>query len=359
VDKDAMTGWAQPGLRGSDLNKALMELDLFFPTGHCTDVCIGGYLLQGGISWDNHRLGPACGSVTAIDVVTANGELVHATDDNEHADLLWAARGAGPGFFGVVTRYFVMVYPRRNITMNSDYVYPSASFEDVFGFLHDVGPRTPSEINAGASWVPSITTAALVVTIGATAFADTEDDARDLLSIYEQCPGRNRALAANLYQVTITPELSRTAADTHYLDTKRYAADNFWTHASIPELVPALRKIINSLQGMSHIVFTNFGCDNPPPGRRCAFHGVYAVWDNPADDRRYVDWLVPHMRALEPFMTAIALADENLENRPFRFMSDQNLNRLDQVRAKYDPDNRFVSWAKSSGPRVRSPSGRG
>ena len=352
VDPDAMTGWAQPGLRGSDLNKALLELGLFFPTGHCTDVCIGGYLLQGGISWDNHRLGPACGSVTAIDVVTANGELVHATDDNEHADLLWAARGAGPGFCGVVTRYFVKLYPRRKINMNSLYIYPSDNFADVCGFCHEIGPKTPTEINKLTSWQPTITTAAPVITLGAMAFTDTEEEAHEQLAIYENCPGRNRALATRLYEVISTPEMGRIGADPHYLETKRYAGDCMWTGASFQDLAPGFRDIINSLEGMSHILFTNFGCENPPPRPPMAFslddkyyYGVYATWDDPADDKRYLDWLVRHMRALEPYMTGMPLADENLENRPFRFMTDENLKRLDQVRAKYDPDNRFVAWA--------------
>ena len=48
--------------------------------------------------------GWACEHVVAIDVVTADGELVHA-DETENTDLLWAARGAGPGFFGVITRF--------------------------------------------------------------------------------------------------------------------------------------------------------------------------------------------------------------------------------------------------------------
>ena len=46
----------------------------------------------------------------AIDVVTADGELVRASED-ENADLFWAARGAGPGFFGVVTRFHLRTLP--------------------------------------------------------------------------------------------------------------------------------------------------------------------------------------------------------------------------------------------------------
>ena len=67
--------------------------------------------------------GPACMSVEAIDVVTADGELVRA-DETQHADLLWAARGAGPGFFGAVTRFHLRLYRRPKVVANGVYLYP-------------------------------------------------------------------------------------------------------------------------------------------------------------------------------------------------------------------------------------------
>ena len=47
---------------------------------------------------------------------------------------------------------------------------------------------------------------------------------------------------------------------------------------------------------------------------------------------------------MEHLSTGIQLADENLGARPARFVSDENLRRLDEIRARYDPDGRFHSW---------------
>ena len=113
----------QPGCRGTDLVDALAEKDLFFPVGHCPDVGLGGYLLSGGFGWYGRTLGPACISIVGIDVVTADGELVQA-DEDENSDLLWAARGAGPGFFGVVTRFRLKVYPKPKFVFRSLYRTP-------------------------------------------------------------------------------------------------------------------------------------------------------------------------------------------------------------------------------------------
>jgi FAD/FMN-containing dehydrogenase len=104
IDRAAGTATVGPGRKGHELAGLLARRGLFFPSGHCRGVAVGGYLLQGGFGWHGRTLGPACASVRAIDVVTAEGELVHASE-HENADLYWAARGAGPGFFGVVTRF--------------------------------------------------------------------------------------------------------------------------------------------------------------------------------------------------------------------------------------------------------------
>ena len=117
IDAGAMTARVQPGCRGNDLVAALAEHDLFFPAGHCIGVAVGGYLLQGGFGWNGRVHGPACMSVEAIDVVTADGETVRASA-TEHPDLLWAARGAGPGFFGAVTAFHLRVYPQPRVVAN-------------------------------------------------------------------------------------------------------------------------------------------------------------------------------------------------------------------------------------------------
>lgn len=139
INAEEGTAWVQPGLKGTDLNRALRKHDLFFPSGHCMSVGLGGFLLQGGFGWNSRLWGPACVSVTGIDVVTANGELVHA-DEREHPDLYWAARGAGPGFFGVVTRFELKLQPRPKVMMRSDYLYPIDMLDEVMRWLLTIQP---------------------------------------------------------------------------------------------------------------------------------------------------------------------------------------------------------------------------
>ena len=115
IDPQAKTAAVGPAVKGRELDGALAAHDLCFPIGHCGTVGLGGFVLGGGYGWNSRFYGPACLSLRAIDVVLASGELIHA-DDSNHPELLWAARGAGPGFFGVVTRFHLQVYPRPAIT---------------------------------------------------------------------------------------------------------------------------------------------------------------------------------------------------------------------------------------------------
>ncbi len=104
---DETTGIAQvsPAVHGGDeLNPYLKAYGRFFPSGGCSTVGLGGFPLQGGMGWNHRGWGYAAEQVAAIDVVTADGELVRA-DEDQNSDLFWAARGAGPGFFRVVTRF--------------------------------------------------------------------------------------------------------------------------------------------------------------------------------------------------------------------------------------------------------------
>jgi FAD/FMN-containing dehydrogenase len=351
IDAQAMTATAQPGVKGSVLNKTLAAQNLFFPTGHCTGPCLGGYLLQGGFAWRGRDFGPSCMSVTGVDVVMADGRLAHA-DERQNTDLFWAARGAGAGFFGVVTRFYVRLYPRNRVTMASEYAYPLAAFEDVYRWVHEIGRGTAAEINMLTFRDASLNAQEPIITLAAMTFTDSEEEARSVLALFEQCPARKQALRAQVNQVTTTADLTVLGTDPHYQADKHYLADNIWTHAPFDALLPGLRAIIDDFPpAPSHLLLWNWGYDHAPKRPPMAYsleddfyYALYAAWTNPADDETYRRLVTERMRALEPLATGIQLADENLVNRPARFVSDDNLRRLDQLRAVYDPDGLFVAW---------------
>lgn len=85
-----------PSATGRHVNGFLRSKGRMFAGGHCPDVGLGGFLLQGGMGWNCKNWGWACESIIGLDAVTAEGKEVYCSKA-ENADLFWAARGAGPG----------------------------------------------------------------------------------------------------------------------------------------------------------------------------------------------------------------------------------------------------------------------
>ena len=109
IDPDARIARAEGGALWLDVVEAAAEHGLAALHGSSPDVGVAGYSLGGGIGWYARKLGMATNSLTAVEIVTAGGNLVRA--DAEHdSELFWAVRGGG-GNFGVVTALEFRLYP--------------------------------------------------------------------------------------------------------------------------------------------------------------------------------------------------------------------------------------------------------
>lgn len=351
LDAASMTAIVGPGRKGHELCGTLEEAGLFFPAGHCKGVAVGGYLLQGGYGWNGRVLGPACESVIGIDVVTADGELIHAGPD-EHPELYWSARGSGPGFFGVVVRFHLRVYPRPAVCGSSVYAYPIELLDDVYRWAHEIGPDVDRRVEMQILMSRSFDGLGLdqpSIVIASPVFADSEAEAVDALSILETCPVRDRALVAVPYAPARLDEWYDAVMHA-YPDGHRYATDNMWTSASFDDLLPGLRRIADTLPpAPTHLLWLNWGPSPERPDMAYSMEdeiylALYTVWADAADDHRYADWARSHMAAMEHLATGIQLADESLGERPAPFATADHMARLDEARAAYDPDGRFHPW---------------
>jgi hypothetical protein len=111
VEIDPMTAMAkvQGGAQWGEVIDAAGAHGLACLHGSSPDVGVGGYLLGGGIFLYARRLGMATSSLTAVEIVLADGQLVRA-DHTQHQSLFWALRGGG-GNFGIVTSFEFSLYP--------------------------------------------------------------------------------------------------------------------------------------------------------------------------------------------------------------------------------------------------------
>lgn len=351
IDVDAGTAVVGPGMGGSVLAGLLADHGMFFPAGHCKGVCIGGYLLQGGYGWNSRVLGPACESVLGLDVVTADGEQFHIDADN-HADLYWAARGSGPGFFAVVTAFHLKLHRRPAVCGSSLYVYPMELADEIYPWARSISAELDRRVElqiAASRSVPGMGLQDPGIVFASPVFADTEQEAVDALALLETCPVRDKAIAAVPYAPA---DLDTWYAGimSNYPDGHRYAADNMWTSAPAEDLMPGIARILETMPPHpSHFLWLNWG---PSPTRQDLAYSLedeiylalYGVWQDPADDDVHGDWARSNMAAMEHLQSGIQLADENLGRRPAPFATPAAMDKLDRVRAQYDADGRFHSW---------------
>jgi FAD/FMN-containing dehydrogenase len=346
-----MTAWVGPGKIASEFALELDAQGLFFPAGHCEDIRLGGYLLQGGYGWNSKAIGMACESVLGVEVVTADGEQIYCDAEN-HPDLYWAARGAGPGFFGVVTSFKLQIHRRPAVLGTCLYMYPIELADEVFTWGRSISPELDDRVELQILTARSMPGAGLDrpgIAIASPVFADSVEEATKALAVLSTCPVADKAIVNVPYAPT-TLAAWYGVVMTNYPQGHRYVADNMFTSATAEELLPGIRRIIETMPPHpSHFIFTGWKPSADRANMVCGmddeiYLGLYTVWNDPADDERYRDWAGSNMAAMSHLATCIALADENLGRRAAKFITDENMARLDTVRSNYDPDNRFHSW---------------
>jgi len=339
-----------PACLSGDLNAALARRNLFFPVAHAYTVGMGGFLLQGGFGWNSRANGLACESVVGIDVVLADGTLVHASE-HENADLLWAARGSGPGFFGVVVRFHLKLRTRPGFVGVKLQIFRIRHLEEVMAWADRIGPQVSPSVefqlvfNRRATGIFSHG-----IEVYGPVLADSWREARDAVAFISDSPLRPKASLTLPLMPMPLGMMMQTGEKTLFLPNTRWTADSMWMSDPIDPLLPALRAIADSQPpAPSHALWLNW---NAPASRRdmafsleartylALYGGLQGNKGTAADE----SWATDHMRALQQHSVGIQLADENLGRRPMPFMAPANLARLDALRAQYDPQGRFNPW---------------
>ncbi|HEX3803895.1 MAG TPA: FAD-binding oxidoreductase [Solirubrobacteraceae bacterium] len=358
-DSERQIASVQPGVKGRDLNSMLAEHSLFFPSGHCPTVGLGGFLLQGGWGWNSRAIGPACMNIVGIEVVTAEGELIHA-DENENTDYLWAARGAGAGYFGIVTHFELKCHPRPTATYVRTDVYSLDEIDTVLEwaleFEPTVDPKFEFAIMCTTPTLPDGRTVhdetALMIMSGALMYDD--EQARTELKRMDECPAFNRVL----YKEDPTPVSFVELYDgpnSVEPEGVRWCADGMWTNAKGSDLLEPAKAMIRDVPTPESHVFwypwrqQDFGSEAAISVQADLYLAAFAGWHDPAEDARYIAWPTDHMAGMESISEGIQLADENLANRSARYLSPENEERLERLRATYDPEGRFHSYLTVAG----------
>ena len=143
VDPDARTARVEPGVVLSELDHETQAFGLATPVGYNSTTGIAGLTLGGGWGWLSRRDGLTVDNLLSADVVTAEGELVHASED-ENEDLFWAIRGGG-GNFGVVTSFEFRLHEVGPEVLSGAIVHPFEDAETVLREHRRLAAEAPDE----------------------------------------------------------------------------------------------------------------------------------------------------------------------------------------------------------------------
>jgi FAD/FMN-containing dehydrogenase len=150
IDADRRTAWAESGLTAGEYTTAAAAHGLATGFGDTGSVGIGGLTLGGGVGYLIRKYGLTIDDLLAADIVTANGELLHA-DAETHPDLFWAIRGGG-GNFGVATRFKFLLHP-VDMVLGGILILP-ATAEVITAFMAEA-EAAPDELSAIANVMPA------------------------------------------------------------------------------------------------------------------------------------------------------------------------------------------------------------
>ncbi len=359
VDAAAPTATAEPAIKNTELVAALAQHDLAFPAGHCPTVAIGGYLLAGGQGWNQGGWGIACSNILAIDLIDADGESITA-DARNNPDLLWAARGGGPGFPGVILRYHLRLYPAPKMIMQSIYAYPLELIEAVVPWLAQKVRSLPNSVEQLLLLAPAPRSIASqldnrekrYLTLWPVAYGNSAAETAAALAPLDTCPVLDQALVRQINTPVSFDDLFAIEAAV-FPEGHRYDVGIIWSDADPTPVLSGLRdQLTRAPSAMSEILVAVTG---PPVIDHAAsemayslaaplYIGVYSVWNNARDDEANERWHHETLKSLEPITRGHYMGETDLlasPNRAAESLAPGVWQRLQAVRRRYDPNQVF------------------
>ena len=353
VDPWNRTARVEPGVTLGELDRETQAFGLATPLGINSTTGVAGLALGGGFGWLSRRFGHAVDNLLAADVVTARGELIRASAE-ENADLFWGLRGGG-GNLGVVTAFTFRLHPVGPDVLAGLVVFP---FDEAGAILRRYRAFVATAPDALTVWavlrqapplpfLPEVVHGRPVLVMPLLHAGDPGEDERLLAAVRAlgtpvgEHVGRIPFVAWQRAFDPLLPPGARNYWKSHDLARLSDAAlDVAVDHASrlpAPECEIFLAHL-GGAAGRVPITATAY------PHRDATFIvNLHARWWDAAQDDVCVGWARAFFEAMRPHATGgvyvnFLTADE--QDR-VRAAYGANYPRLAALKAKYDPDNLF------------------
>ncbi|MBA2782297.1 MAG: FAD-binding oxidoreductase [Rubrobacteraceae bacterium] len=341
VDPVRRTAEAQGGLTLGEFDHETQAFGLATTLGVVSVTGIAGLTLGGGLGWLNGLHGLACDNLISAEVVTADGRLLRATEE-ENEDLFWGIRGGG-GNFGVVTSFGYRLHPVSTV-LAGGLSYPLAKAHEVLRFYHEFASGCPDELSTTASLG---VTPDGVIGVSVCYCGPLEEGERVLRPLREF----GSPLADNIEPMAYTT--LQNSPDAGFPPGRRH----YWKSSYLKELGEEAIEIMAEYVSEMPSPATGVGlqqmhgvASRVDPTATAFPHRdehydflILSQWADPAESERNVEWTRSLFEAMEPFfgegVYVNNLGDEG-EDR-VRAAYGANYERLLDLKGKYDPTNLF------------------
>jgi FAD/FMN-containing dehydrogenase len=191
VDSEGRLVRAGAGVLLGELDRATQAYGLAVPAGIVTHTGLAGLTLGGGIGWLQRRHGLTIDQLVSVELVSAEGELVRASEE-ENPDLFWGVRGGG-GNFGVVTRFEFRLNPVGPTVLAGPVFWPMEESPELLRFYRDWIADAPEELMTivlhrrapALSFVPADLHGRLVVAVACCYAGSVEEGERAVAPLKE------------------------------------------------------------------------------------------------------------------------------------------------------------------------------
>lgn len=352
VDADAMTATASGGATWGDFDKACQPHGLATTGGRVSTTGVAGLTLGGGSGWIERKFGLACDNLLSVDLVTADGREVTASE-LENPDLFWALHGGG-GNFGVATRLTFRLHDLPEFSM-ALMLWPGDQGRAVAGVYRDLMRTAPDEIGGGL----------LYLTGPPEEFVPGHLVGRLCCGVLVTCTGPETQLRDIIGPLLATAPPGQVITDVPYAGLQSMLDDpagfrNYWSDENLRELPDealdrfcerALDMVVPSPSQHALLPWggaVTRGQDWPGFDRdnQWAVHPL-GLWADPADDDRAIAWARNLRADMRPWASGDVylnfIGDEG-DDRIVAGYGEENYRRLQRIKADYDPDNVFDRW---------------
>jgi FAD binding domain/Berberine and berberine like len=144
VDPESRTARVQAGVLLGELDRETQEFGLAVPAGIVSHTGVAGLTLGGGLGWLQRKYGLTIDNLLSVDVVTADGGFLTASETH-NADLFWGVRGGG-GNFGIVTEFEFRLHPVGSEVFGGRIFWPMEEAPNVLRFYRDWVADCPDEL---------------------------------------------------------------------------------------------------------------------------------------------------------------------------------------------------------------------